>query len=261
MASLRPLLLTGPLLLSGMAAFALALPFAAPQTAAAQTMVASTGISATRVIGEREIGRRIADMVKQRNGGRPVEIHFHGLGNEIEVPAASAAFQVEEFSFDSRNGRFYGTIASSAASSIKVSGRAQPVEAIPVLKSRITTGQVITRGDIEWLQVPANRYGAGYIDRIEELVGQTPRRALAAGLPIRNADIGKPEAITKNGLVTMVAQAPGLTITTTGRAMEAGSVGDVVQVMNLQSKRTVQATVTGMNLVQVITAPSIIASN
>ena len=43
--------------------------------------------------------------------------------------------------------------------------------------------------------------------------------------------------------------------------MESGSIGDVVQVMNLQSKRTIQATVTGMNLVQVITAPNIIASN
>jgi flagella basal body P-ring formation protein FlgA len=249
-----------PLLLAGIASFALALPLAAAQPAVAQTKVASAGIGATRIIGEREIGHRIADMVKQRNGGRPVEIHFHGMGNEIAVPAGNSAFQVDEFSYDTRSGRFYATVASSA-DNIKVSGRAQAVEAIPVLKNRIASGQVISRGDIEWLQVPANRYGAGYIDRIEELVGQTPRRALAAGMPIRNADIGKPEAISKNGLVTMVAQAPGLTITTTGRAMENGSIGDVVQVMNLQSKRTVQATVTGINLVQVITAPSIIASN
>lgn len=255
MASLRPLLL------AGIAAFTLALPLAAAQPVAAQTKVASAGLSATRVVGEREIGHRIADLVKQRNGGRPVEIHFHGMGNELAIPAGgTAAFQVEEFSYDLRSGRFYATVAS-AADNIKVSGRAQAVEAIPVLKNRIVAGTVISRGDVEWQQVPANRYGAGYIDRIEELVGQTPRRALAAGMPIRNADIGKPEAIAKNGLVTMVVQAPGLTITTTGRAMEAGSVGDVVQIMNLQSKRTVQATVTGINLVQVMTAPNVIASN
>jgi flagella basal body P-ring formation protein FlgA len=254
MASLRTLLL------AGIACTTLAAPFALPQPATAQVQVASA-TAGTRLIGEREIGRRIADMVKQRNGGRPVEIMFHGMGNEIEVPATNAAFQVEDFSYDSRNGRFYATVASAAAQAIKVSGRAQIVEAIPVLKSRIAAGQVISRNDVEWLQVPANRYGAGYIDRFEELIGQTPRRALAAGIPVRSADIGKPEAITKNSLVTMVAQAPGLTITTTGRALESGSVGDVVQVMNLQSKRSVQATITGMNLVQVITAPSIIASN
>lgn len=253
MASLRTLLL------AGIACTTLAALLAVSQPVAAQVQMASA-TSATRIIGEREISRRIADMVKQRNGGRPVEIHFHGMGNEIEVPASTAAFQVEDFSYDSRSGRFYGTVASTAAN-IKVSGRAQVVEAIPVLKSRVAAGHVITRNDVEWLQVPANRYGAGFIDRFDDLIGQTPRRALAAGMPIRSADIGKPEAIAKNGLVTMVAQAPGLTITTTGRAMESGSIGDVVQVMNLQSKRTIQATVTGMNLVQVITAPSIIASN
>lgn len=255
MASLRTLLL------AGITVITLALPIVPAQPVSAQTKVASIG--AVRVIGEREIGRRIAEMVQQRNGGRPVEIHFHGMGNEIEVPAsATSAFQVDAFSFDQRSGRFYATVSSSAAAeTLKLSGRAQAVEAIPVLKSRIATGQVINRNDVEWLQVPAHRYGAGYIDRIEELVGQTPRRALAAGLPIRSSDIGRPEAITKNGLVTMVAQVPGMTITTTGRAMEAGSIGDVIQVMNLQSKRTIQATVTGMNLVQVVTAPSIIASN
>lgn len=248
------------LLLAGLTGYALLLPSTAILPAAAQTQVAVAG-SATRFVGEGEIGRRIANMVKQRNGGRPVEIHFHGMGNEIEVPAATAAFQIDDFSFDQRSGRFYAIVASAAAPSMKVSGRAQLVEAIPVLKSRTAAGQVITRNDVEWLQVPANRYGAGFVDRIDDLIGQTPRRALAAGAPIRTADIGKPEAIARNSLVTMVAQAPGLTITTTGRAMESGSIGDVVQVMNLQSKRTIQATVTGMNLVQVITAPNIIASN
>ena len=253
MASLRTLLL------AGIACTTLVAPLAIPQQVAAQTQVASA-TAPTRIIGEREISRRIADMVKQRNGGRPVEIMFHGMGNEIEVPASITTFQVDDFSYDSRSGRFYGTVAS-ASTSIKVSGRAQAVEAIPVLKSRIAAGHVISRNDVEWLQVPANRYGAGYVDRFDDLIGQTPRRALAAGMPIRTNDIGKPEAIAKNSLVTMVAQAPGLTITTTGRAMESGSIGDVVQVMNLQSKRTIQATVTGMNLVQVITAPNIIASN
>jgi flagella basal body P-ring formation protein FlgA len=59
----------------------------------------------------------------------------------------------------------------------------------------------------------------------------------------------------------MVAQAPGMTITTTGRALEGGAIGDVIQVMNLQSKKTIQATVTGSSMVQVVTAPRLIASN
>lgn len=248
------------ILLAGLAAGALALPLG---HAAAQSRVATIQGPDYRIVGEREIAHRMADLVRQRNGGQPVEISFHGTGNEIEVPAgAKGPLQVESFSFDQRSGRFYAAISAPGhREPVRISGRAQPVEAIPVLKNRVAAGQVISRDDVEWLQVPANRYGGGYVDRFDDLIGQAPRRPLAAGMPIRTADIGKPEVIAKNGLVTMVAQGPGMTITTTGRAMEAGSLGDVIQVMNVQSKKTVQATVTGMNQVLVVTAPRLIAAN
>lgn len=255
MASLRSLLLAG-LAVSAVATHAL------PVTVLAQTQVASIGGTATRIIGEPEIGKRIADLVQQRNGGVPVEIMFHGSGNELEIPATSAGtLKIDTFTFDNRSGRFFAVVGVSGGDLIKVSGRAQAVEAIPVLKNRINAGQVIDRNDIEWLRVPTGRYGAGYVDRIDDLIGQASRRALAAGAPIRSSDVGKPEAVTKNGLVTMVAQGPGMTITTTGRAMEAGSIGDVISVMNVQSKKTVQATIVAANQVQVVTAPRIIASN
>lgn len=250
-------------LLAGLATAALVLPLALSQMAAAQTQLASVGSGAGRIIGEREVAKRIAGLVQQRNGGQPVEIHFHGMDNIIEVPpAGQAVLQVESFSFDSRSGRFIAALTTPGrGEAVRFSGRAQPIESLPVLKNRIAAGQTITKSDVEWMQVPAGRYGGGYIDRIEDLIGQSPRRPLAAGLPLRSADIGKPEVITKNSLITMVAQGPGLTITTTGRAIEAGSLGDVIQVMNLQSKKTVQATVTGLNQVQVITAPSLVVSN
>lgn len=253
MASLRTLLLAG-LAVSTVAVAALPV--------SAQMQVASIGGTASRIISEPEIGKRIADLVQQRNGGVPVEVSFHGSGNELEVPNnSSGALKVDNFSFDSRSGRFFAVVGVSGGDLIKVSGRAQTVEAIPVLKNRIAANQTIDRNDIEWMRVPSGRYGAGYIDRIEDLLGQAPRRALAAGAPIRSADISKPAAITKNALVTMVAQGPGMTLSTTGRALEAGSVGDVIAVMNVQSKKTVQATVIGANQVQVVTAARVIAAN
>lgn len=255
MASLRSLLL------AGLAASALAVSVL-PVAVQAQMQVASVGGTAARIISEPEIGKRIADLVQQRNGGVPVDINFHGSGNELEVPANTpGTLKVDNFSFDSRSGRFFAMVGVSGGDQIKVSGRAQTVEAIPVLKNRIAANQTIDRNDIEWMRVPSGRYGAGYVDRVEDLLGQAPRRALAAGAPVRSADISKPSAIAKNALVTMVAQGPGMTITTTGRALEAGSVGDAISVMNVQSKKTVQATVIAAGQVQVITAPRIIASN
>lgn len=249
------------LLLAGLAAAALVQPVTLRPAVAAQDQVASLGTG--RFIGERDVAKRMAELVQQRNGGQPVEISFHGSGNELEVPATGKAILlVESFSFDRRSGRFYAAVTTPGRTeALKVSGRAQEVESIPVLKNRVAAGETITRSDVEWLQVPAGRYGGGYVDQISDLVGQSPRRALNAGAPVRAGDVGRPEAVAKNVLVTMVAQNPGITITTTGRALESGSIGDVVQVMNLQSKKIVQATIIGSNQVQVNTAPRVIASN
>jgi flagella basal body P-ring formation protein FlgA len=42
-----------------------------------------------------------------------------------------------------------------------------------------------------------------------------------------------------------------MALTALGRAIESGADGEVIQVMNVQSKKTVQALVVGPNLVQV----------
>ena len=56
---------------------------------------------------------------------------------------------------------------------------------------------------------------------------------------------------TPGDLVTIVYEAPGLLITLRGKANEAGAMGDVVSVTNPQSKRVLQAKVTGPGRVSV----------
>lgn len=249
---------------AGFALSAQAQPLQAQQMPAASVQLASAAAPkavAMRYVSERDVARRLVSLVQQRNGGRPVEISFHGNDNGFSVPS-TAEWRVDGFTFDDRSGRFTGTLAATGApETVRISGRASPVEAMPVLKSRVAPGETIGADAVEWRQVPAGRYTSAYIDRIDDLIGQTPKRTLNIGQPIRSADIGRVEQVSKNALITMVAQVPGLTITTTGRALEGGAIGDVVQVMNLQSKKVIQATITGSNQVQVTTAPRLLASN
>lgn len=256
---------TALLLIAAAGAFAIGV--ALSQQAHAQQQIASAApaaaakAAATRYVSEREVARRVVSMIQQRNGGRPVEVAFHGNDNGLTMPA-SAEWRIDSFTYDDRSGRFTGTVAASGTSEfLRISGRANAVEAMPVLRTRIAPGEVITTDALEWRQVPMGRYTSAYIDRMDDLVGMTPKRALNVGQPIRSNDVGRLEQVTKNSLITMVAQAPGMTITTTGRALEGGAIGDVIQVMNLQSKKTIQATVTGSSMVQVVTAPRLIATN
>jgi len=61
----------------------------------------------------------------------------------------------------------------------------------------------------------------------------------------------QPQVVTKGSLVTMVLQQKSMTLTAQGKALEAGSDGQVIRVVNTMSNRTVEAVVIGPNQVSV----------
>jgi len=79
---------------------------------------------------------------------------------------------------------------------------------------------------------------SGMFDRIEDVAGQEARVALYAGRPIPFDAIGAPAIVNRNQIVSLHFATAGLSITTEGRALERGGVGDRVRIMNLSSRAT-----------------------
>ena len=63
-----------------------------------------------------------------------------------------------------------------------------------------------------------------------------------------------PDLVQRDQAVTLTYESTGLYLTIRGKALEGGTEGDVVNVLNLQSKRTVSGVVTGRGLVSVALA-------
>jgi flagella basal body P-ring formation protein FlgA len=63
----------------------------------------------------------------------------------------------------------------------------------------------------------------------------------------------RPELVQRNENVTLVFEAPGIMLTSLAKALETGAEGDLISVLNVQSKRTVHGVVTGPNTVTVTT--------
>ena len=61
----------------------------------------------------------------------------------------------------------------------------------------------------------------------------------------------KPAIVQRNDTVTIVYEAPGLTLTLRGQAQDAGALGDTISVLNVESKRVVQGVVSGPGRVTV----------
>jgi len=92
-------------------------------------------------------------------------------------------------------------------------------------------------------------------------VGLSARRAMASGQMLRQADLMKPELVQRNEVVTLIFEMPGIMLTSRGKALESGTEGDVISIVNAQSKRTVQGTVTGAGTVTVASRTPQFAAN
>ncbi len=72
-----------------------------------------------------------------------------------------------------------------------------------------------------------------------DVVGQEARVALYPNRPIKFDQIGPPALIERNQIVSLRFQGTKLAISTEGRSLERGGVGDRIRIMNLSSRTTI----------------------
>jgi flagellar basal body P-ring formation protein FlgA len=105
--------------------------------------------------------------------------------------------------------------------------------------------------DARLVRLRAERVRPGTAQRLDQVVGQQLRRPMTAEMAFASADLSAPAMVEKNALVTMVLEAPGLSLSVQGRALEAAPRGAVVPVMNLASRSVVEGEVIGPGRVRV----------
>jgi flagella basal body P-ring formation protein FlgA len=108
----------------------------------------------------------------------------------------------------------------------------------------IARGTTIAETDITYATINDN-IPSGTVTSVNDLVGMQTRRVLHAGESVRLDDVRHPILVTKGSTVTMIFEAPGITLTAAGRAMSEGGLGETVTVQNPVSFRQVSAIVTG----------------
>lgn len=228
------------------------------------TALASAGTAAAetrlRSVGEAEIVEVLRLALQTKGVSGDVRIAFAKRPPILRLPQG-AGLAVLSLDYAPRTHRFsarLGAVAHGAqAPSYRLTGRAVQVVAMPALARTVTAGEIIEKADISWVEIEAGRLPRDVLADLEAIVGKAARRPLPAGRLLRQRDISKPVLIQKGALVTMVVVAPGLELSATGRVLENGSRGDLVRVMNIGSKRTVQAVVWSADQVRIPSRPQI----
>lgn len=229
---------------------------------------------ASRVITRKDIERQIARAVAAQHGyadPKNLVVSFEGEARPIQAePSAAPDLQLARLFYDPRTGRFDiyfdapGGAAARRAPLRYVGTIVETVEAAILLRP-LNRGEVVKAGDLATERRPKAEVATDVLGGAAQAAGLAARYPLRAGQPLRAADLMKPELVQRHEPVTLLFEAPGMMLTIRGKALESGAEGDLINVVNLQSKRTVQGIVTGPNRVTVASivaqpAPSVAAA-
>lgn len=226
-----------------------------------------------QVIVERSSNRVPQDTIRRalrrsllpRLGGDDrFEIAIDNRALQIHVPReAPATVSVHSLRYEAGSGRFSAflsaTDAQADATRVAVSGRIYRVIDVPVPVRRIRRGGTIHASDLRLQRMRADRIDRAALTDANDIVGKSPRRVLAMDKPVRANDVREPVLVRKRGLVTMVFRTRNMVITSQGKAREPGARGETIRITNTSSGKTVEAVVTGPDLVE-IRAPGLIAA-
>jgi flagella basal body P-ring formation protein FlgA len=219
-------------------------------------------ISVTRLarsIEGKDIEAQVGRALERKNGlgnAANLSLTFDRDPGDIRLDAGfTGAIQPTSVRYDNRNGRFDVTFeiindSGLGATKLRFTGTAVETVEAAVLARNIERNEVLKSSDVLVERRPKAEVGGDAATR-DRAVGMQARRQLRAGQAVKVADLAKPDLVQRDQNVTLIYESPGLYLTVRGKATEGGTEGDVVNVMNLQSKRTVSGVVTGRGQVSI----------
>lgn len=215
---------------------------------------------ASRLIPLSEIEHAVAEAAARQTGlsdPGDVSVTFDSGVHPLAVePNASAAPRIAQLSYDPRSQRFSATLDVADSSAIRrqpvrISGYLHETAEVVTLAHSITRGDIVRQNDILIERRPRAELAPDTIRERSDIVGQAARRDLRTGQTVRSVELMKPELVVRNETVTLVFESTGVKVSVRAKAIEGGAEGDVIQVLNQQSKRIVQGTVEGRGRVVV----------
>ncbi len=225
---------------------------------------------ASRAIPAKDVEERIAKALSTQYGLGPAKdivVNFDRELRTLQLEAtAKGEPRVAYLNFDARNGRFDVTLdiptSTTTRGTLRLSGRAAATVEVVTVTRPVERGEIAQGRRRAWSSgVRAPRPAATSSPMPIKRSALPPAQSLQPGRPLRIADLMRPELVQRNETVTLVYEVPGITLTVRGKATEGGAEGDMISVLNEQSKRMVQGVVAGPGRVIVGAGPPRLAAN
>ncbi len=215
---------------------------------------------ASRSVTLSDLGRAVAEAAAKRYeiaNASDLSVTFDRHMAPLQVePNVTDEPRIVSIAVDQRSNRFEALVDMPGSmilrrNPVRVTGTVVETAEVVTLARPIPRGETIRESDIVVERLPRADVVTEALSRPELVVNQAARRALRAGQTLRAADLMKPQIVSRDDAVTILFRTKSITLTLRGKAMGNGAEGESISVLNPQSKRVVQATVTAPGVVTV----------
>ena len=211
-----------------------------------------------RNIAAKDIQTAVAKALEHRGGlgdAESLSLTFDRDLQDLHLEASnSGELEPTAVHVDQRSGRFDVTleIANDTVmpTQLRYSGIAIETVMAAVLTHDVERTEVLKASDIVVERRPRAEVGSDAAVR-DQAVGMQMRHSMRTGRPLRVADLVRPDLVQRDQTVTVIYQSSGIYLTSRGKALDSGTEGDVVSVINAQSNRTITGVVSGRGQVTI----------
>ncbi len=162
---------------------------------------------------------------------------------------------VSDLAYDAGAGRFTAVLSIAGDGmepiDMRLAGRVDDTVELPVATSRLPAGTVRRADDVHVVRVRTSLVHGEVVRRTDDAVGLQLRHQLSGGLPFTVAELIRPAIVQKGASVLMLLDSPGIALTAQGVALEAGSIGERIRVLNPMSHAVIEVEVMGPDRVRV----------
>lgn len=178
-------------------------------------------------------------------------------------PSVEEPIRVTSVDWSDASGNFVlrATVAvETGTRQLTLTGIAQEMTEVLALAQPLRRGDILREDDMTTIRMARARVPSSAVTRAQEIVGKEATTNIRSNSPLSRRTFQRPVLISRGDKVTVTFDMPGLKLTSRAKALDSGAKGDVIDVMNLQSRRVVPATVVSRGRVRVHTASPLVAS-
>lgn len=179
-------------------------------------------------------------------------------------PRAADPLRIEQALWSRADGRFDIVVSYAGDKGhqrVSLTGMAREMNTIIALAHPLDRGAIVREEDLMTMRVPLERVQGRAVTDPKEIIGLAARIQQRPGRQLSKADFERPMLVQRGDKVTLVYEIAGMKLTTQGQAATAGADGDTVDVVNLQSRRTVTGIISARGEVRVGGIPRALAAN